>query len=131
MALTDEQIIDRYHSNRSYSFGGKHHFQRRFPYLSKEEINKLLSKSEIYTGFKEFKKPKKFPPIRVHGPNYLWEADLMFMTDPLFVPLNDGYLYILAVIDAFTKGVFIAPLKDKNTKTVTRLIEGWFKVFES
>ena len=127
MVLMDEQILDRYHSNRSYSFGGKHHFHRRFPYLSKEEINELLSKSEIYTGFKEFKKPKKLPPIRVHGPNYLWEADLMFMTDPLFVPLNDGYLYILAVIDAFTKGVYIAPLKDKNTKTVTRLIEGWFK----
>ena len=66
MPLTDQQILDRYHSNRPYSFGGKHNLKRRFPYLSSNEIEQLLSKSEIYTGFKEFKKPKKLPPIWVH-----------------------------------------------------------------
>ena len=127
MALTDQQILNRYHSNRPYSFGGKTHVKGRFPYLQNNEIGELLSKSEIYTGFKGFKKPRKLPPIRVHGPNYLWEADLMFLTDKLFAPLNDGYLYILAIIDAFTKAIYIAPLKEKNTKTVTKLVEEWFK----
>ena len=127
MVLTDQQILNRYHSNRPYSFSGKNHVKRRFPYLKYNEIGELLSKSEIYTGFKGFKKPRKLPPIRVHGPNYLWETDLMFLTDPLFVPLNDGYKYILAIIDAFTKAIYVAPLKAKDTKIVTKLVDEWFQ----
>ena len=50
MPLTDQQILDRYHSNRPYSFGGRNHFRRRFPYIRSNETDELLSKSEIYTG---------------------------------------------------------------------------------
>merc|ERR1712235_198636 len=46
-----------------------------------------------------FKKPKLLPPIRTYEEDYIWEADLMFFTHPAIAKENDGYLYILAIID--------------------------------
>merc|ERR1712012_1120552 len=46
-----------------------------------------------------FKKPKLLPPIRTYGEDYIWEADLMFFTHPTIAKENDGYLYILAIIE--------------------------------
>ena len=59
---------------------------------------------------------------QIYGENYLWEADLMFFTHPDFVKANDGNLYILAMIDSFTKMVRLVPLRTKDTKTVTAKI---------
>merc|ERR1711949_98871 len=64
-----------------------------------------------------FKKPKLLPPIRTYEEDYIWEADLMFFTHPAIAKENDGYLYILAIIDTFTKMVMLKKLKNKSTTT--------------
>ena len=46
----------------------------------------------------------------------------MFFTHPDFVKATDGNLYILAMIDSFTKMVRLVPLRTKDTKTVTAKI---------
>jgi hypothetical protein len=121
------QLLEAYHADNPFSFGGKKHVRKSIK-IKPEQLNRVLSKSNIYTGFREFKKPKKTPPIRTHGPDYLWEADLMFFTHPDFASANEGYLYILAFIDTFTKEVGVAKLKTKDTKTVTEKFRSKFNV---
>ena len=114
-----DDFFDRYHSAEyPYSFAGKNTVKQHVR-VKRKVLDKILSKSDIYTGFREFKKSNDLPPIRTYGENYLWEGDLMFFTHPDFVKANDGNLYILAMIDSFTKMVRLTPLRTKDTKTVT------------
>ena len=121
------QLLEAYHADNPFSFGGKNHVRKSIK-IKPEQLNRVLSKSNIYTGFREFKKPQSTPPIRTHGPDYLWEADLMFFTHPDFASANEGYLYILAFIDTFTKEVGLAKLKTKDTKTVTDKFRSKFNI---
>ena len=123
--MSTRDFLNKYHDSEPYSFGGINQVQNYFN-VNPKRIAKLLSKSDTYTTFREFKKPGKTPPIRTHGPNYLWEADLMFFTHPQFTNSNDGVLYILAFIDTFTKQVGLMKLKTKDTKIVTRMMKAKF-----
>ena len=124
--LSNRDFLNKYHDAEPYSFGGIKQVENHFN-VNTKKIARILSKSDIYTSFKEFKKPVKTPPIRTHGPDYLWEADLMFFTHPDFSSSNDGFLYILAVIDTFTKSVGIIKLKTKDTNTVTQKMKARFE----
>ena len=44
-----------------------------------------------------------------------------------FSKWNDGVKYLLMVIDVFGKYVWIKPLKDKKTETVTKTFDETFK----
>jgi hypothetical protein len=125
--FTTRDFLNSYYGDQPYSFGGKNLIKPHFN-IKDKRLDKILSKSDIYTEFKEFKKPKNTPPIRTHGADYLWEADLMFFTHPDFASANEGYLYILAFIDTFTKEVGLAMLKTKDTKTVTEKFINKFNV---
>ena len=120
-----QEFLDRYHGEHSYSFSGKPVVKQKFNVTDKD-LSNALSHSNIYTEFKQFRKPKLLPPIRTYKEGYLWEADLMFFTHPDFAEANDGYLYILTVIDSFTKMVSLKLLKNKNTAVVTKSMSGLF-----
>lgn len=53
----------------------------------------------------------------VKGLNDLWQADLVEMIP--YAKMNKGFRYILVVIDAFSKYVWVQPVKRKNGKDVT------------
>lgn len=65
---------------------------------------------------------KRFPTRRVivNGPNEIWASDLVQMTT--FTPHNDGYSYMLNVIDIFTRYAWCVALKQK---TATEVLEGF------
>ena len=118
-AMNSKDFLKNYHSGETpYSFGGKKHVQDNIN-IPNKALDKNLSKSGVYTEFREFKKPKFTPPIRTYEPDYLWEADLMFFTHPDFAKVNEGRLYLLAVIDTFTKLAWLMALSSKTGKTVT------------
>ena len=123
--MSNREFLNKYHDSEPYSFGGINQVQNYFN-VKKRKVANVLSKSDTYTTFKEFKKPRKNPSIRTHGPNYLWEADLMFFTHPQFTSSNDGFLYILAFIDTFTKAAGIMKLKTKDTKIITEMMKKKF-----
>ena len=123
--MSNRDFLNKYHDAEPYSFGGISQVKNYFDVKSKK-VAKVLSKSDVYTTFREFKKPSKTPPIRTYGPNYLWEADLMFFTHPDFASSNEGFFYILAFIDTFTKAAGIMKLKTKDTKIVTEMMEKKF-----
>ena len=68
--MSHREFLNKYHDREPYSFGGISQVKNYFNGNSKK-IAKVLSKSDTYTTFREFKKPSKTPPIRTHGPNYL------------------------------------------------------------
>ena len=124
--MNEEELLRTYHADFPFSFGGLDKV-RDSVNIKKNRLKNVLSKSNIYTEFREFKKPKYFPPVRTYGEDYLWEADLMFFTHPTFAQQNDGNLYILAIIDTFTKTVKMQSLKSKNTTVVTIAVNNLFK----
>ena len=124
--MDEEELLRRYHSDLQFSFGGLDKVKDSVD-IKTDVLKDVLSKSDIYTEFREFKKPKYLPPVRTYGEDYLWEADLMFFTHPSFAQQNDGKLYIIAIIDTFTKAVRMKSLKSKNTSEVTNAVKNLFK----
>ena len=125
--MDDEELLQQYHGNLPFSFGSLQEV-RRFVDIDNKDLKNVLSKSNTYTEHKEFKKPKFLPPIRTYGDDYLWEADLMFFTHPDLAKENDGYLYLLAIIDTFTKMVMLSKLKTKDTKNVTEKVNNLYQI---
>ena len=126
MDMDEEELLRRYHADSKFSFGGLDKVKDSVN-IRTDDLKDVLSKSNIYTEFREFKKPKYLPPVRTYGKNYLWEADLMFFTHPTFAEENDGKLYILAMIDTFTKRVRMTSLKSKNTTEVINFVRNLFQ----
>ena len=124
--MNEEELLRIYHADYPFSFGGLDRVKDSVN-IKTDDLKDVLSKSNIYTEFREFKKPKYLPPVRTYGKNYLWEADLMFFTHPTFTEENDGSLYILAMIDTFTKRVRMTSLKSKNTTEVINFVRNLFK----
>jgi hypothetical protein len=124
--MNEEELLRRYHADSQFSFGGLDKVKDSVD-IKTDVLKDVLSKSDIYTEFRELKKPKYLPPVRTYGEDYLWEADLMFFTHPTFAQQNDGKLYIIALIDTFTKAVRMKSLKSKNTTEVTNAVKNLFK----
>lgn len=111
-----------YHASKPFSFGSK---QRIFDNLklTEEEINKNLKSSDIYTRYKQYKKPRKYSPIYVYKRRELFQADLIAFTNPEYIKANDGYKYLFTVIDVFTKFAWVYPLKSKDCETTKKCFE--------
>ena len=60
------------------------------------------------------------------GIDEIWATDLIDMQS--FAEYNDGFKYLLSVVDIFCKYGWIVPLKDKGGKSVSQAFE---KIFTS
>ena len=70
---------------------------------------------ELHRSVKrKFKKRR----VLVSGIDKIWAADLADMSNKKLSKENDGYNFLLHVIDTFSKYGWIIPLKDKKPKTV-------------
>ena len=108
-------MLDSYHSDEPYSYGGKY---RLYNYFDKKEIDETLSKSDIYTRFKQHKKPRKYSPIYVYSRRELFQSDVVFFTNKDMVAANNGYRYLFTTIDVFTKMAWVYPLKSNTCQNI-------------
>ena len=104
-----------YHGDKPYSFGGRN---RAYEYVNKDEVNKTLDHSDIYTRFKQYKKPRKYSPIYVYRKRELFQSDVVFFTNKDMVKANDGYKYLFTTVDVFTKMAWVYPLKANTCQNV-------------
>jgi len=76
-------------------------------------VKEYLQTQDVYTKFK--KADKKFSTRRFYtkGIDEIYQADLIFM-DTKYSKENDGYKYMLFVIDTFSKYLWIQCLKTKS-----------------
>lgn len=92
--------------------------------MNKDQVQKWLQSQETYTLHKPVH--RHFPRNKyiISNLNYLWQADLSDMRT--YSEYNDGYNYILCVIDVFSKYAFIRPLKKKNSETIKKSFDSIF-----
>lgn len=89
--------------------------------ISKYKIRKWLQRQEPYSLQRALRHPFKRNKIFVTGIDDQWSADLMDMVK--FKSENDGYSYILVVIDVFSKYLWLRPLKNKKGTSVSKALQ--------
>lgn len=88
--------------------------------LSKYKIRKWLQKQEAYSLQKPLRRRFRRNKIMVTSIDDQWSADLMDMAK--FAKYNDGFMYILVVIDVLSKYLWMRPLKDKKGVSVAKAL---------
>ena len=89
----------------------------------------IKKKKKFTTLAEELHRPikRKFKKRRVivNGIDKIWAADLADLS--AFKDYNDGYTFLLLVIDTFSKYGYLIPLKNKKGETVANALKDIFK----
>ena len=93
------------------------------------KITDFLRKHDVHGVYRRILK-KKFPRRKVIArfPFDVFMADLIEY--PQYKHVNNGYCFILIMIDCFTKMLFAAPMKKKNKEWTSEAFESIFKNFD-
>ena len=86
-----------------------------------EVINGAELAEELH---REYRRPKTFLKVKVFAMDDVWGADLVEMPNS---KNNNGYKYILTIIDLYTKYAWAIPLKNKTAVTVRNAFEELFE----
>jgi len=89
------------------------------------DVQKWLSGELAYTLHKPARVNFERNPILVCGYDEQWQGDLADMQE--FASQNDGYKYILTVIDIFSKFAWAVPLKNKSAPVVLNAFKRIFQ----
>ena len=114
--------LEKYYTdpNFSGSFSGVDTFykalKRVYPNVTRRDVGEYLKSNNAYTLHKQMKKPKKFRRVYTKGIKYLYQMDLIDI--PALANANDGFKYIVTIIDTFSKFAWAFPTKTKTGKEV-------------
>jgi hypothetical protein len=130
----DEVLEELYYNPKNNSaFGGVDRLHKRlrnvrgYEKVSKDDVKKWLSSQETYTLFRDRLK-NNYPSWKyfVHQIDQQWSIDLADMQS--ISTLNDGFRYLLCVIDVFSKFAWVEPIKSKVINKTIILIIHYFQV---
>ena len=93
--------------------------------ISRNKIRQWLAKQDTYTLHKPVRYRFKRNRVIVAGIDDEWEGDLVIMDS--LSKHNNGYEYILTVIDVLSKYAWVEPLK---TKTGESLVEAFSRIIK-
>ena len=94
--------------------------------IDMHKIRKFLRNQESYSLHKPVRRRFRRNHVISAGIDDLWQCDLIDMVK--FAEWNDGYKYILLVIDVFSKYVWLRALKNKRGASVA---EAFADIFET
>ena len=80
---------------------------------------------DSYTLHKPVKKPTLYRRIYTKGINYLYQIDLVDMTK--FENQNDGYRWLITIIDTFSKKAWAFKMKNKSAKSIMKVMVPFFQ----
>ena len=84
--------------------------------ISHSQIKKWIQKQEFYSRNKGVKRNFQRGRVIVAGIDDQFDADLASLI--YYADDNDGYKYLLVVIDIFSRYGWVQPLKDKTAKEI-------------
>lgn len=92
--------------------------------LTKTDVERWLQSQETYTLHKPVQ--KNFPRNKYILSNFneLWQADLSDLRT--YEQYNDGFKYILCVIDVFSKYAYVRAIKKKDSLTIKQCFTSIF-----
>ena len=86
--------------------------------ISHKQIKEWLEKQDAYSLNKAVKRNFQRGRVIVSGIDDQWDIDLAsFARD---ADQNDGYKYLVVVIDIFSRYVWIQPIKNKTARQIVR-----------
>ncbi|XP_015793694.1 uncharacterized protein LOC107370222 [Tetranychus urticae] len=94
--------------------------------LKKDEVIEWLKSQLTYTLHKPVRRNFSRNRIIVSSIDEQWEADLVEMQE--FAQQNNGYRYIITIIDSFSKYAWAFPIKQKTALAVTKVFTELFKL---
>lgn len=92
--------------------------------MTKNNVKQWLQSQETYTLHRPVHRKFSRNKYILSNINELWQADLSDMRT--YSKYNDGYNYILCVIDVFSKYAYARAMKNKNSKTVKTCFDSIF-----
>jgi len=98
------------------SFGGVRPLARESG-VSERDVRNWMMSQDTYTLHKPPRRRFRRRKTLTMGIDDLWQADLVDLTS--LMRQNDGYKFILTVIDVFSKFAWVSPLKNKSAEMVT------------
>ena len=122
-----ENFNEEYTSDKPHSYGGKY---RAYEYYTNDDKNKIddaFKTSDIYSRFKQHKKAKTYSPIYVRSKRELFQCDTTFFTADRLVEANNGFAYLLCIIDVFSKMAWVYPMKNVNCKATVSCLKDVFR----
>jgi Integrase core domain/Chromo (CHRromatin Organisation MOdifier) domain len=118
-----------YNPKEPSSYGGVNNLFKRVneidPRVSKSQVKDWLSGELTYTIHKPVK--YRFPRNKTiaFGANEQWQADLADMSS--LSRVNNGYKYILTIIDVFSKVGYAQPVKNKKPESIIKAFGDLFR----
>jgi hypothetical protein len=93
--------------------------------LKQKEVKEFLDSVRTYTLHKSIRKKFQTRRVYVNGIDKQWKADLVEMRE--FSKENDGYNYLLTVIDCFSKYGSAIPIRNKTAEEIIKSFDNIFK----
>ena len=119
------QILKDYvDPNKPGSLGGVHRFAKAHN-LDPAKTRKVLEKELAYTLHKPRRRRYATTPVMVYGMDEQWVADLIDVQK--IKRQNNGYGYLLTVVDVLSKYAWVEPVKTKSGVNVTAAFENVLK----
>ena len=111
---------DYYNVREPGSYGGVNALHRlmraKGKRFTQKQVIDWLTEQEAYSLHKPVRRRFARRKIFSRGIDYLWQADLVDMIH--LADHNDGFRYLLTVIDVFSKYAFVVALKKKDSRSV-------------
>ena len=127
-----EKLLDSiyYDQKNSGSYSGVQNLYKaaikKNPKITLDGVKEYLSKQLPYTLHFPRRDRFKRNKISVSKINEQWEADLVDMS--MFSKQNNGYNYIMTVIDCFSKKAYAEPVKNKSAEAIRKAFHKIFKL---
>ena len=116
----------------SGSFTGQDRFYKaqvrelRGESVSKGTVKKKLSAIDSYTLHKPVRRPKLYRRIITKGIDYLYQCDLVDMS--AFHQENDGYKWIITIIDTFSKKAWAFKMRRKSGSSIVEVMTPFLRI---
>ena len=102
-----------------------HAAKKKNMFVTLKEVRHWLSRQDTYTSFRQNNQHIPRRKVVVRGIRHQFQADLMDMS--AIKSKNDGYKFLLTVIDCFSRLAAVVPLKSKHAVNV---LQGMKVAFE-
>src|SRR5438552_158089 len=112
-----------YNTANTGAYGGVFRLKRAAN-TSKNVTEAWLKKQRVYTLHKPARLRYVTRPYKTASIDQQWQADLVEMIP--YANVNDGYRYMLTVIDLFSRFAWARPIKDKTGKQVKHAFQDIF-----
>ena len=112
----------------SASFSGQERFYKALQQgnrsVSRDTVKKKLTAVDSYTLHKSPRKPALYRRIYTKGINYLYQSDLVDLSS--LQGDNDGYKWIITIIDTFSKKAWAFKMKNKSAESIVEVMKPFF-----